>query len=256
MLEVCLAQALPIWRFRFDIFFDPVHIGGSIEPRILEGRPQMLNEVPMSLVNRRSSMTFFSDDVDHYSHRVRMVLAEKGVTVDIVDVDPSNKPEELAEINPYNTLPTLLDRELVLYESTVIMEYLDERFPHPPLLPVYPVARAQSRLLIQRIEKDWSKNVDLLALGKGRETVLSKARKELTESLISVAPIFAEKTFFINDEFTLVDCCVAPILWRLDALGINLPDRQARPLKKYMKEIFHRDSFRESLTETELEMRE
>jgi RNA polymerase-associated protein len=216
----------------------------------------MLNEVPMSLVNRRSSMTFFSDAADHYSHRVRMVLAEKGVAVDIVDVDPSNKPEELAEINPYNTLPTLLDRELVLYESTVIMEYLDERFPHPPLLPVYPVARAQSRLLIQRIEKDWSKNVDLITLGKGREAVLRKARKELRESLISVAPVFAEKPFFMNDEFTLVDCCVAPILWRLNALGINLSDRQALPLQKYMQEIFGRDSFRESLSETELEMRE
>jgi len=100
-------------------------------------------------------MTLYSDARDHYSHRVRMVLAEKGVTMDIVDIDPNDKPADLGEINPYNSLPTLLDRELVLYESEVIMEYLDERFPHPPLLPVYPVQRALSRLWIRRVEKEW-----------------------------------------------------------------------------------------------------
>lgn len=210
----------------------------------------------MSLATKRSSMTLFSDARDHYSHRVRMVLCEKGVTVDIVDVDPHDKPEDLLEINPYNTLPTLLDRDLVLYQSAVIMEYLDERFPHPPLLPVYPVARAQSRLLIHRIEQDWSGAVDLLMAGKGRETVLEKARKELRESLIAIAPIFADRQFFMNEEFTLVDCCVAPILWRLEVLEIKLPDRQTRPMQRYMQEIFERDAFRRSLTESELEMRE
>ena len=199
-------------------------------------------------------MTLFSDAVDHYSHRVRMVVAEKGVNVDIVDVSPGKKPEDLAEINPYNTLPTLLDRELVLFDSAVIMEYLDERFPHPPLLPVYPVARAQSRSLIHRIEKDWTRNVDLLMSGRSREPTLAKARKELTESMIAVAPVFADKPFFMSDEFTLVDCCVAPILWRLKYMGIKLPERQARPMRKYMREIFARASFRSSLTEIEMEM--
>ena len=208
----------------------------------------------MSIVTRRSSMTLFSDSSDHYSHRVRMVVAEKGVNVDIVEVSPGKKPEDLAEINPYNTLPTLLDRELVLFESTVIMEYLDERFPHPPLLPVYPVARAQSRSLIHRIEKDWTRNVDLLMSGRSREPTLAKARRELTESMIGVAPVFADKPFFMSDEFTLVDCCVAPILWRLKYMGIKLPERQARPMRRYMREIFARASFRGSLTETELEM--
>ena len=208
----------------------------------------------MSIVTRRSSMTLFSDASDHYSHRVRMVVAEKGVNVDIVDVSPGKKPEDLAEINPYNTLPTLLDRDLVLFESTVIMEYLDERFPHPPLLPVYPVARAQSRSLIHRIEKDWTRNVDLLMSRRSREPTLAKARRELTESMIGVAPVFADKPFFMSDEFTLVDCCVAPILWRLKYIGIKLPERQARPLRRYMREIFARASFRGSLTETELEM--
>jgi RNA polymerase-associated protein len=209
-----------------------------------------------SVVTKRSLMTFFSDPRDHYSHRVRMVLAEKGVSVEILEVDPSNKPEDLAEINPYNSVPTLLDRELVLYESTVIMEYLDERFPHPPLLPVYPVARAQSRLLIHRIETDWCGRVDLLMMGKGRETALDKARKELRESIIGIAPIFGETEFFMSDEFTLVDCCVTPILWRLPALDIKLPERSTRPMQKYMQNMFERDSFRASLTEAELEMRE
>ncbi len=210
----------------------------------------------MSIVTRRSSMTLFSDASGHYSHRVRMVLAEKGVTVDIVDVDPNNKPEDLAEINPYNSLPTLLDRELVLYEANVIMEYLDERFPHPPLLPVYPVQRALSRLWITRVEKEWSGRLDLLVAGKGRETVLTRARKELRESVIAVAPIFAEKPFFMNEEFTLVDCCVAPILWRLNSVDIELPERSTKPLHKYMQKIFARESFRASLTETELELNE
>ncbi len=201
-------------------------------------------------------MTLFSDARDHYSHRVRMVLAEKGVTCDIVDVDPNRKPEDLAEINPYNSLPTLLDRDLVLYEANVIMEYLDERFPHPPLLPVYPVQRALSRLWITRVEREWSSRLDVLMAGKGRETVLSKARKELRESIVSISPIFAEMPFFMNEEFSLVDCCVAPILWRLEVVDISLPERSTKALQKYMKAMFERDAFRASLTEAELEMRD
>ncbi len=210
----------------------------------------------MSVVTKRSSMTLFSDTRDQYSHRVRMVLAEKGVAVDIIDVDPNNKPEDLAEINPYNSLPTLLDRDLVLYEANVIMEYLDERFPHPPLLPVYPVQRALSRLWITRVEREWSGRLDLLMAGKGRETVLSKARKELRESIISIAPIFSEKPYFMNEDYSLVDCCVAPILWRLKEVDINLPERSTKPLQKYMQTMFERETFRLSLTETELEMHE
>ncbi len=210
----------------------------------------------MSVVTKRSSMTLYSDPQDHYSHRVRMVLAEKGVTVDIIDIDPGSKPEDLAELNPYNAVPTLLDRDLVLYESTVIMEYLDERFPHPPLLPVYPVTRAQSRLLIHRIERDWCAKVDLLLIGKGRETALAKARSELREGIVSIAPVFNEKPYFMNEEFTLVDCCLVPILWRLNLLDIKLPERSTKPLQKYMQAMFERPSFRESMSEAELEMRE
>jgi RNA polymerase-associated protein len=201
-------------------------------------------------------MTLFSDARDQYSHRVRMVLAEKGVAVEIMDVDPNHKPEDLAEINPYNSLPTLLDRDLVLYEANVIMEYLDERFPHPPLLPVYPVQRALSRLWITRVEREWSGRLDLLMAGKGRETLLTKAHKELRESIISIAPIFSEKPYFMNEEFTLVDCCVAPILWRLKEVDISLPERSTKPLQKYMQIVFDREGFRTSLTETEEEMHE
>jgi len=209
----------------------------------------------MGVAAKRSTMTYFSDARDHYSHRVRIVLAEKGVSVEMVDVDPKNKPEELAELNPYNSLPTLVDRDLSLYETKVMMEYLDERFPHPPLLPVYPVARAQSRLWMQRIEKDWCPLVDVITGGKNKEAA-AKARKELKESLLSIAPIFGEMPYFMSEEFTLVDCCMGPILWRLDAMDIKLPNtKQSKPLFDYMDRLFARESFQESLSELEKEMR-
>ncbi len=209
----------------------------------------------MGVVSKRSTMTFFSDPVSHYSHRVRIVLAEKGVTVDIVDVDPANPPEELAELNPYNSLPTLVDRELSLYESKVMMEYLDERFPHPPLLPVYPVARADSRQLMHRIERDWCRLVDDLTAGQLSKKDAEKARKELKDGLLAIAPIFLERPFFMNEEFTLVDCCLAPLLWRLPSLGVDLPlTRQSKPLLDYMEKMFARPAFQESLTEAEREL--
>jgi len=208
----------------------------------------------MGVVAKRSSMTFLSDAADHYSHRVRIVLAEKGVTVDIHDIDPDNKPEDLATLNPYNTLPTLVDRDLVLYEPNVMMEYLDERFPHPPLLPVYPVARAQSRLWIHRIENDWCGLVETIVNGKGKDQ--EKARKALTDSLVATTPIFTEMPYFMSEEFSIVDCCVAPILWRLPMLGIELPEKQCKPLLQYMERLFDRESFQASLSEAEREMRD
>ncbi|MEH6585664.1 MAG: glutathione S-transferase N-terminal domain-containing protein [Halioglobus sp.] len=209
----------------------------------------------MGVVAKRSSMIFFSDPVSHYSHRVRIVLAEKGVTVDLIEADAAHPPTELSELNPYNSLPTLVDRDLVLYESKVMMEYLDERFPHPPLLPVYPVARAESRLLIHRIEKDWCAQVDSI-LHTRSENVVKKATKELKDSITGIAPIFAEKPFFMSEEFTLVDCCIAPILWRLPALGVDIrSSKQTKPLLDYMDSLFARESFQESLSEQEREMR-
>lgn len=208
----------------------------------------------MGVIAKRSSMTFFSDGEDHYSHRVRIVLAEKAVTVDIIDVDPFNKPDELADVNPYNELPALVDRDLVLYEPNVMMEYLDERFPHPPLLPVYPVARAESRLFMYRIERDWARLADLILTSKDKEAV-AQAQKELREGLISVSPIFEEKPYFMSEEFTIVDCCLAPILWRLPVLGVDIPKDQAKALHKYMDLVFSRESFQDSLSEAEQEMR-
>ncbi len=209
----------------------------------------------MGVVAKRSSMTFYSDNTSQYSHRVRIVLAEKGVTVDMIEADAAHPPAELADLNPYNSLPTLVDRDLVLYESKVMMEYLDERFPHPPLLPVYPVARAESRLYIHRIEKDWCALVEAI-LHTRSENVIKKSTKELRESILGIAPIFAEKPFFMSEEFTLVDCVIAPILWRLPSLGIDVnTSKQAKPLQTYMDALFSRESFQESLSEQEREMR-
>jgi RNA polymerase-associated protein len=209
----------------------------------------------MGVVAKRSSMTFYSDGTSHYSHRVRIVLAEKGVTVETIDVDPDSKPEDLATLNPYNNLPTLVDRDLVLYEADIMMEYLDERFPHPPLFPVYPVARAQSRLWIYRISKDWCNLVDPIMEGKGTPSQLDKMRKELREGLIAIAPIFGEKPYFMSDEFTIVDCVVCPILWRLPVMGIDLPkSKTTKPMLDYRDRLFERESVMASLSEQEKEM--
>lgn len=202
---------------------------------------------------KRSIMTLYSGALDIYSHKVRIVLAEKGVNVDVLHVDPTSPPPDLLDLNPYNTVPTLVDRELVLYHSFVIMEYLDERFPHPPLLPVYPIARARSRLMLYRIEKDWLKKIHLIQQGQGNEQNI--ARKQLRDSLITLSPIFAETPYFLNDEFSLLDCCLAPLLWRLPSLGIELP-KQAKPIHDYGERIFARDSFQASLSELEREIRE
>ncbi|UCE77859.1 MAG: glutathione S-transferase N-terminal domain-containing protein [Gammaproteobacteria bacterium] len=204
------------------------------------------------IANRRSVMTLFSDATCPQSHRVRMVLAEKGITVEIVNIDPGNLPEDLIDLNPYQSVPTLIDRELVLYDPQVIMEYLDERFPHPPLMPVDPVSRARSRLALYRIEKDW---YSLLGDFDKGEKAAAKARKTLRDSLASSAEVFSAKPFFLSDEFSLVDASIAPILWRLNHYRIELP-AQAKPVLQYADRLFKRDSFKASLTEAEKEMRD
>ncbi|MBR9857033.1 stringent starvation protein SspA [Oceanisphaera sp. KMM 10153] len=197
--------------------------------------------------NKRSIMTLFSGAEDIYSHQVRIVLAEKGVSVEISHVEPDSLPEDMLELNPYGTLPTLVDRELVLYESHIIMEYLDERFPHPPLMPVYPVARGTSRLMMHRIQQDWYSLVKRIQ----RNEKADDARKELREALLAIAPVFAEYPYFMSEEFSLVDCYMAPLLWRLPSLGIELSGRGAKELKTYMIRLFERESFQASLTEDE-----
>ncbi len=204
------------------------------------------------VASKRSVMTMFSDAGSPYSHRVRLVLAEKNITVDIVDTDPVDISDDIMDLNPYGTLPTLVDRDLVLYDSRIIMEYLDERFPHPPLLPVDPVSRATSRLFMHRVDRDWYSLVDKI---RGGGKPATRARKELKESLSVTAPVFAAKPYFMSDDFTLVDCSIAPLLWRLPALGVELPP-QAAPLEEYAQRLFERESFQQSLTETEREMRD
>lgn len=209
-----------------------------------------------SLLTQRSSMALLSDPKSHYSHRVRLVMAEKGVVADIEDIDVLNKPADLADVNPYNEAPVLVDRDLALYDSWVVIEYLDERFPHPPLMPVQPVSRAFSRLWRHRIQRDWCRLVDQLESGQLSKDEEANASKELKDSLITIAPIFAEKAFFMSDELTLIDCCLAPILWRLQDLGIRLPNtKQAKPLMDYMEKMFSREAFIESLSDDERDMR-
>jgi RNA polymerase-associated protein len=209
-----------------------------------------------AILAKRSLMTVFSDAGSQYSHRVRIVLAEKGVSVELIEIDPRDYPAELAEINPYCNLPVLVDRELVLFESKVLMEYLDERFPHPPLMPVYPVARAESRQFMYRIERDWCARADVIDNPRSTEKAIAKARQDLRDELVSVAPVFGDKPFFLNEEFSLVDCCLAALLWRLPLLGIPLPaTRQTKPLHDYMGRMFSRQSFRDGLSLQEKEMR-
>ena len=188
--------------------------------------------------NKRSVMTLFSGPTDIYSHQVRIVLAEKGVSFEIEHVEKDNPPQ---------------DRELTLWESRIIMEYLDERFPHPPLMPVYPVARGESRLYMHRIEKDWYTLMNTIINGSASEA--DAARKQLREELLAIAPVFGQKPYFLSDEFSLVDCYLAPLLWRLPQLGIEFSGPGAKELKGYMTRVFERDSFLASLTEAEREMR-
>jgi RNA polymerase-associated protein len=206
-----------------------------------------------AIANRRSVMTLFSGPTDPFSHRTRLVLAEKGITFDVLDVEPGNPPEDLMDLNPSGAVPTLVDRSLVLDDSRVIMEYLDERFPHPPLMPVDPVARAEFRLTICHLDRDWYGLVP--DLESGDDARAAEARKILRESVALSAKLFSENPFFRSDEFSLVDCSIVPILWRLPHFGIELPP-QAKPVLDYAQRIFDRESFRMSLSEREREMRE
>ena len=206
------------------------------------------------IANRRSVMTLFSGTTDPWSHRTRLVLAEKGINIDFIDVDKGNLPEDLFDLNPYNSVPTLVDRDLVLYDSRVIIEYLDERFPHPPLMPVDPVTRAQFRLALYRIERDWYSVAGDIIKGGDRKS-MARACKVLQDSIVSSVEIFTSKRFFLSDEFSLVDCTIAPILWRLPILNIELPT-QAGKILEYMDDVFARQSFQDSLTELEQEMRQ
>jgi stringent starvation protein A len=198
-------------------------------------------------------MTLFSKADDPWSHRTRIVFAEKSIPVETIDVQEGNLPEDLLDLNPYRSVPTLVDRDLVLYDSRVIMEYLDERFPHPPLMPVDPVARAQFRVALYRIERDWYSLAQQIEDPHDRK-LGHKARKILRDSILASADVFKAKPYFLSDEFSLVDATIAPILWRLLAWEIDLAS-QAPIINKYANLIFSRPAFRQSLSRVEQEMR-
>ena len=202
------------------------------------------------LANRRSVMSLYSDVTDPACHAVRFVLAEKAISVEITHVSADNKPEDLLDLNPYGDILTLVDRELVLFEPQIIMEYLDERFPHPPLTPVDPVALASNRLYRYRIRRDiYEPMYKVIQGGSQAET----ARKTLRDSLTTMSSIFAQRTFFMSEDYSLVDIYLAPILWRLSFYKIKLP-ASAKPLLKFAEGLFQRDAFDTSLSEFEREM--
>ncbi len=203
---------------------------------------------------RRSSMALYSGVDCPYSHRSRMVLYEKNISAEVILVTAENLPHEVTDLNPYHTLPMLMDRDLTLYHSPIIMDYLDERFPHPPLMPIDPISRARTRLILYRIERDWYSALELLE-GKPDRHQATRARKTFRDSLTASAPLFAQKPFFLSDELSMVDCSLAPLLWRLPHCGVELPP-QAKAVEQYAARLFAREAFQSSLTEIEREMRE
>jgi len=204
-----------------------------------------------NIITRKSGMTLFSSPTCALSHSARFVLLEKAVVADIEYYDPTDPPEDLLELNPTGTSPTLIERDLVLYDSRIIMEYLDERFPHPPLHQMDPVSRANARMVIKRIDQDWYALLDEILFSGEKKS--ARAKKMLRESLLSAAPVFAARPFFMSDEFSLIDCALAPLLWRLPSIGIDVSTPN-EAITNYAQRIFRRSAFKRSLSDAEKEM--
>ncbi len=203
-------------------------------------------------IRARTVLTLFSGRDVLASHRARLVLAAKGVTFELVLVDPADPPEDLLDLNPYHSVPTLVDRDLVLYDVNVIAEYIDERYPHPPLMPVDPLSRARIRLGIARMEKDWFGYVDTIKTGT--KSTIETARKRLREGLLASVPVFKASKFFLNTELSLADCALAPLIWRLPALGVALP-REAQLILDYGERMFRSPGYARSMTDEEKALR-
>ena len=197
-------------------------------------------------------MILYSGTACPFSHRCRIVLFEKGMDFEIKDVDLHEKPEEIALMNPYSQVPILVERDLTLYESNIINEYIDERFPHPQLMPADPVMRARTRLFLFNIERDLFGHIGDVVNGSGK--VAEKARATIRDNLTQIAPIFAKQKYMLGEEYSMLDVAIAPLLWRLDHYGIVLP-KQAAPLLKYAERIFSRPAFIAALTPVEKAMR-
>ena len=204
------------------------------------------------MTTRGGVMTLFSAPDEPQSHRTRLVVAEKGIELDIINVVPGKYPSDLLELNPYNSLPTLIDRELVLYDGRVVIDYLDERFPHPPMMPVDPVMRAQYRLALYRIERDWYGRADQIerCTDAKQQTTL---KHELGNVIMQSAELFKIKPFFLGDEFSILDATILPILWRLRRYGIAVP-AEAQAMTRYIATMTARPAFRSSLTDVEVAM--
>lgn len=197
-------------------------------------------------------MALYSSDRSIDCHRVRFVLAEKGINVEIIDVsNDESASADLAELNPYNETPTLVDRDLLLHNAGVINEYLDERYPHPPLMPVDPVSRARLRLVHHRVLRDWFPLAQIIETSTGAKA--DKARQQLKESIIAANDLFKHSDFLINEELSLVDCTLGPLFWRLPVYGITLGQPGAA-VQAYIQRLFSRPSFKASLTRAEREM--
>lgn len=196
-------------------------------------------------------MNLYSGTTCPFSHRCRIVLYEKQMDFQVIDVDLFNKPEDIAVINPYNRVPVLVDRDLVLYESNIINEYIDERFPHPQLMPPDPQTRAKARQLLFTMEHELFSHID--ALEKNAKSA-DKSRQHIRDRLSELAPIFAKQKHLLGEDFSMLDVAIAPLLWRLDHYGIELP-KTAAPLMKYAERIFSRQGFIDALTPSEKVMR-
>jgi len=203
-------------------------------------------------IKGRSTMALYSSDRSIHCHRVRFVLAEKGINVDIINIsDNESAAADLAELNPYNETPTLVDRDLLLHNAGVINDYLDERYPHPPLMPVDPVSRARLRLIHHRVIRDWYPMADKIENAEPAEA--DKVRQQLTESIVAANDLFKHSDFVLGDELSLVDCTLAPLFWRLPVYGINL-GKPGATVQGYIQRLISRKSFKVSLTRAEREM--
>lgn len=200
---------------------------------------------------RRSGLALFCALDNPWTHRVRIVAAEKALPLELIDVPAGARNEELAEMSPDASLPTLVDRDVLLFDSRVIVDYLDERFPHPPLMPIDPVTRAQFRVALHRIERDWYPAA-LEILGGADPRQRASARARLEALVLDSAELFTVKRFFLSDEFSLVDATIAPILWRLPQLEIGLDSPAAQPIKRYANQLFARAAFQYSLQDGRL----
>jgi RNA polymerase-associated protein len=200
----------------------------------------------------RAMMTLYSGTTDPFSQRCRFVLFEKGMDFQVIDVDMFNKPEDLAVINPYNKVPVLVERDLVLYEANIINEYIDERFPHPQLMPADPVMRARARLFLHRFENELFCHID--AVEHGQQKAADKARQTIRDNLTQISVVFVKQKYMLGDEFSMLDVAIAPLLWRLDHYGIQL-GKEAAPLMKYAERLFSRPAYSEAMTPAEKAMR-